>query len=151
LVYIIIAFFTGFITILSMIINSRLAMKIGVFQGTLINYIVGLLFSSLFLLINLNNTSFSIQDFSTIPFWAYLGGFIGVIIISINNIVIPKIGAIYSTLLIFIGQLFMGVGIDFFIGNSISTGKLLGGLLILGGMVYNFYIDRKHLIRLAAS
>lgn len=148
MLYIIIAFFTGFMTILSMIINSKLAMKIGFLQGILINYIVGFVFSFFALIINFNNIDLSIQTFMGIPFWAYLGGFIGVIIISINNIIIPKIGAIYSTLLIFIGQLFMGVVIDFFIGGFISKGKLIGGLLILGGTVYNFYIDRKHLIRI---
>lgn len=148
MIYVIIAFFTGCMTILSMIINSKLAMRIGVLQGTLINYVVGLLFSVLFLIINYNSINFSIVSFSSIPIWVYLGGFIGVIVVSINNIVVPQIPAIYSTLIIFIGQLFMGIIIDFFIGNSISKGKIIGGLLILGGMFYNSYIDKKNLINL---
>lgn len=151
MIYIVFAFFTGCLTIISMIINSKLAMKIGALQGILINYIVGLLFSILFLLINLNSMIFSTEVLIHVPVWAYLGGAIGVIGISINNIVVPKIGAIYATLLIFIGQLFMGITIDFFIGNSISKGKIIGGLLILGGMVYNSYIDKKQLSPLTIS
>tara|TARA_B100000965_G_C19369774_1_gene659787 strand:+ start:369 stop:785 length:417 start_codon:yes stop_codon:yes gene_type:complete len=126
-----------------MIINSKLAEKIGMLQGILMNYLVGLLFSIIFMLVNFNSMNFSTEIFSLIPFWAYLGGVIGIIGIAINNAVLPKIGAIYATLLIFIGQLFMGITIDFFIGNSISKGKIIGGLLILGGMVYNSYIDKK--------
>jgi len=151
LIYIVFAFFTGCLTIISMIINSKLAMKIGALQGILINFIVGLLFSLLLLLINFNSIDFSSEILSRIPAWAYLGGAIGVIGISINNIVVPKIGAIYATLLIFIGQLFMGITIDFFIGNSISRGKIIGGLLILGGMVYNSYIDKKQFSNLIVN
>jgi len=143
LIYIAFAFFTGCLTIISMIINSKLAEKIGMLQGILMNYLVGLLFSIIFMLVNFNSMNFSTEIFSLIPFWAYLGGVIGIIGIAINNAVLPKIGAIYATLLIFIGQLFMGITIDFFIGNSISKGKIIGGLLILGGMVYNSYIDKK--------
>ncbi len=143
MIYIAFAFFTGCLTIISMIINSKLAEKIGMLQGILMNYLVGLLFSIIFMLVNFNSMNFSTEIFSLIPFWAYLGGVIGIIGIAINNAVLPKIGAIYATLLIFIGQLFMGITIDFFIGNSISKGKIIGGLLILGGMVYNSYIDKK--------
>lgn len=139
------AFFSGCIVILTMVMNSRLAMKIGVFQGTFINYVVGFLFSILVLLINYKNVSLSVKTLSYIPFWAYLGGLMGVVVVSISNIVIPKIGAIYSTLLIFIGQLFTGIVIDFFIGSFISKGKIIGGLLILGGMVYNSHVDKKYL------
>lgn len=143
MIYISFAFFTGCLTIVSMIINSKLAERIGMLQGILMNYLVGLLFSIIFMMLNFNSMNFSTEIFSNIPFWAYLGGAIGIIGIAINNAVLPKIGAIYATLLIFIGQLFMGITIDFFIGNSISKGKIIGGLLILGGMVYNSYIDKK--------
>ena len=43
MINIIIAFITGALVILSMVINSSLGKKIGVLQGTFINYIVGLI------------------------------------------------------------------------------------------------------------
>jgi uncharacterized membrane protein YdcZ (DUF606 family) len=143
LTYIILAFLTGCAVILSLVINSKLAEKIGIFQGSLVNYTVGLLFSTLVLIFNYKHINMAIELFIDIPFWVYLGGFIGVIVLSINNIVIPKIPTIYSTLLLFIGQLSMGMLIDFVIGNTISMGKIAGGLLILSGMLYNFYVDKK--------
>lgn len=148
MIYIVFALLAGCLTIISMILNSRLAMRIGMLQGILINYLVGLIFSMIFMLLNLNLANFSTETFSDIPFWAYLGGVIGIIGIYINNIVLPRIGAIYATLLIFIGQLFMGMTIDLLIGNSISKGKIIGGILILGGMVYNSYIDKKEILAL---
>ncbi len=148
MIYMVFALLAGCLTIISMILNSRLAMRIGMLQGILINYLVGLIFSMIFMLLNLNLANFSTETFSYIPFWAYLGGVIGIIGIYINNIVLPRIGAIYATLLIFIGQLFMGMTIDLLIGNSISKGKIIGGILILGGMVYNSYIDKKEILAL---
>ncbi|MCY6369489.1 DMT family transporter [Clostridium ganghwense] len=146
MLYIILAFAAGCLVILSMIINSHLAKRIGVFQGTFINYIVGLLFTVIVLLFRNNAINLSFNNLSQIPFWAYLGGLIGVIVVAISNVIIPKIPTIYSTLLIFLGQLFTGIIIDSFTGNLISKGKLIGGFLIIAGLVYNFNVDKKHLI-----
>jgi len=66
-------------------------------------------------------------------------------VVIISNIIIPKIPTIYSTLLIFIGQLFTGIVLDYLTGMEISKGKVVGGLLILAGMAYNSMIDRKEL------
>lgn len=145
------AFFTGCLVILSLVINSKLATRIGLFQGALINYAVGLSFSALILLFNYKDIGIAFKSSSNIPFWVYLGGFIGVIVLSMNNIVIPKIPTIYSTLLLFMGQLFMGIVIDFAIGNSISVEKISGGLLILGGLLYNLYIDKKEVASLITN
>jgi len=113
MLYIILAVLGGCITIVSMIINSHLAKKIGVFQGTLINYIVGLLSTILLIAIVRTSLSFSFDSFSKIPFWAFLGGIVGVMVVASSNIIIPKIPIIYTSLLIFVGQLFTGILIDY--------------------------------------
>lgn len=146
MLYIILAFIAGGLVLLSMIINSHLAKRIGIFQGTLVNYIIGLLFTILVLLFRNNTMNLSLNSLSKIPFWAYLGGLIGVMVVAISNIVIPKIPTIYSTLLIFSGQLFTGIIIDYFTGNLISKGKIIGGFLIIAGLTYNFNIDKKYLV-----
>ncbi|MFD3158048.1 DMT family transporter [Haloimpatiens sp. FM7330] len=147
MIYIVLAFITGSMVILSMIINSHLAQKIGVFQGTFVNYVVGLMFTIVVLLFKNSFTNISFDKFGQVPFWAYLGGAVGVSIVVISNIVIPKIPAIYSTLLIFIGQLFTGIVIDYFTSDLVSKGKVIGGLLIVSGLMYNLNIDRKKLIK----
>ncbi|MCY6353817.1 DMT family transporter [Clostridium sp. ZS2-4] len=147
MLYIILAFIAGCLVLLSMIINSQLAKRIGVFQGTFVNYIVGLLFTIIVLLFRNDTMNLSFNSLSNIPFWAYLGGLVGVIVVAISNIVIPKIPTIYSTLLIFSGQLFTGIIIDYFTGNLISKGKIIGGFLIIAGLTYNFSVDKKSLVK----
>lgn len=146
MLYIILAILCGCITIISMVVNSHLAKKIGVFQGTLINYIVGLMGSILLMTIVKYSVNLSLRSYAKIPLWAFLGGVVGVIVVSSSNIVIPKIPTIYTTLLIFIGQLFTGIIIDYFREGFISSGKIIGGLLILLGIIYNSNVDKKEII-----
>lgn len=146
MLYIILAVLGGCITIVSMIINSHLAKKIGVFQGTLINYIVGLLSTILLIAIVRTSLSFSFDSFSKIPFWAFLGGIVGVMVVASSNIIIPKIPIIYTSLLIFVGQLFTGILIDYLRIGFVSKGKIIGGILILLGLIYNSNVDKKELI-----
>ena len=146
MLYIFLATLCGSITIVSMIINSHLAKKIGVFQGAFINYIVGFFSTLLLVIIVKGSVNLPINGFTKIPLWAFLGGALGVMVVSASNIVIPKIPTIYTTLLIFIGQLFTGILIDYFRVGFVSSGKIIGGLLILLGLMYNSSIDKKELI-----
>lgn len=145
MIYIILAMIGGGLTIISMIINAGLAKEIGVLRGTLINYIVGLLVILIIMVFAKSTYNFNIDNFSNIPFYAFLGGLIGVIVVSASNVVIPKIPTMYTTLLIFIGQIFTGIIIDYLQLSSISKGKIIGGLLILLGMLYNSNVDKKQL------
>ena len=143
LLYILVSVLAGVCIVLSRTINAKLAEKIGLFQGTLFNYIFGLIFSFLFFL--LSKDSFNISKFKlgSIPLWAYLGGLAGVVVVVLCSYITPKITAFYLTLLIFIGQLFVGIIIDYFSLNILSIGKILGGLLVLVGLVYNLLLDKK--------
>jgi len=145
MLYIFLAFISGFLVIISMIINSHLAKKIGVFQGTFINYVMGVIFTAIILLLSGDLFDTTFASLTDIPFWALLGGVIGVAVVSISNVIVPKIPVIYTTLLIFAGQLIVGILLDYFYGSSISKGKLIGGAFIIAGLVYNFIIDKKHL------
>jgi len=146
MLYIILAIICGCITIISMIVNSHLAKKIGVLQGTLVNYVMGLLGTTILIVIVNNSVNISFGNYTTIPLWAFLGGLIGILVVSGSNIVIPKIPTIYTTLLIFIGQLSTGILIDYFRMGFISKGKIIGGSLILLGLIYNSNVDKKELI-----
>ncbi|SHJ99877.1 DMT family transporter [Tepidibacter formicigenes] len=141
--YIFIAFLSGILVILSMILNSHLSSKIGVFKSCRMNFLTGLIVIYLIIFVTKGPSKNIIYDLPNYPFWIYLGGAIGVIIVSISNIVILKIPTIYSTLIIFIGQLFTGIFIDYVLFKNFSLGKLIGGLLIISGLIYNFKIDTK--------
>ncbi|CAM4227100.1 membrane protein [Bacillus manliponensis] len=137
-----IAILAGVSIVVSRIINANLAKKIGTFQGTFFNYVTGLLVSILFLFFSSESLSLSTTTLQSIPFAAYLGGLVGVIVIVASNYITPKISSFYLTLFIFVGQLFMGVVIDFFTLHDISIGKVIGGVLVLLGLTYNLMLDR---------
>jgi len=143
MIYIILAAISGCLVILSMIVNSRLADKIGVLQSTFINYIVGLSITFILVLFTGSLNNFQLNSLDNIPLWAFLGGFIGVMVVATSNIIIPKIPIIYSTVLIFVGQIFTGIIIDYIRVGHVSKGKIIGGSLIVLGMIYNSTIDKK--------
>jgi transporter family-2 protein len=149
MVYLIISILAGVSIVIARIINSNLADKIGLLEGTLINFVTGLMLSLVFLLFSSEAVSFSTLDFTQVPIWAYLGGAAGVIVIFLSSYLTPKVSAFYLTLFIFIGQLFTGIVIDYFTLGELSQGKILGGLLVLFGLVFNLRIDRKQEMRSA--
>ena len=125
-------------------INANLARKIGLNSSTFFNFIVGLIVSFIVLILLGDGLgSYSKVDIGVIPSWAYIGSVLGVGVVFLSNYTAMRISAFYLTLLIFIGQLFSGVLIDFVILDSLSIGKLLGGLLVLIGLSYNLLLDKR--------
>ncbi|WP_283751081.1 DMT family transporter [Bacillus cereus] len=142
MLYICIAILVGVSIVVARIINANLAKKIGNWEGTFFNYITGLFFSMLFLIFSSDSLYISSYTLQSIPIAVYLGGLVGVIVISLSNYITPKIPAFYLTLLIFIGQLFTGTIIDFFLSHELSMGKIVGGIFVLIGLTYNLLVDR---------
>ncbi|MDM5194468.1 DMT family transporter [Bacillus hominis] len=142
MLYICIAILVGVSIVVARIINANLAKKIGNWEGTFFNYITGLFFSMLFLIFSSDSLYISSHTLQSIPIAVYLGGLVGVIVISLSNYITPKIPAFYLTLLIFIGQLFTGTIIDFFLSHELSMGKIVGGIFVLIGLTYNLLVDR---------
>ena len=140
---IILAMLGGILTTLSMIVNSSLGKKIGVLQSTCINYIVGLICSTLVVILLGSSVKVNAETFLKMPFYIFLGGAIGVSVVYFSNIIIPKIPVVYSTLLLFVGQVVTGIIIDFFVMSEISFSKLVGAIVIIIGILYNSKIDAK--------
>jgi transporter family-2 protein len=142
-VYLFISFLAGVTVVLGRIVNSKLAEKMGTLQSTLINYITGLTLSYIVYLISRDQPISEAFRKVNVPFWAYFGGLAGIIIIMCSNFITPKLSAFYVTLLVFIGQLIIGIIIDYFILHELSIGKCIGGLLVLIGLTINLWIDKK--------
>lgn len=143
LLYLSLSVLAGVAVVIGRTVNSRLAMRIGTLQGTFINYIVGLGFSVLILLFLRESFTLSLPGAKMLPIWAYFGGAVGVAVVCLSNYVTPRISSFYSTLFLFIGQLFAGILLDYMILKELPLSKLAGGLLVLAGLVYNLLIDRK--------
>jgi len=135
------AIISGVFVILSMITNANLAKRVGVFQSALVNYSTGLIGISILMLFFGDITELNIPHLSQIPIWAYGGGLVGAVIVASSNVVIPKIPALYTTLLFFVGQIIAGLTIDYFKFGTVERVQVLGGLLVLAGMAYNIYVD----------
>ncbi|WP_251859641.1 DMT family transporter [Clostridium sp. Marseille-Q2269] len=142
MLYLFISILAGAFIIIGRIINSNLAEKIGIFQGTFFNYIIGLLFSFIFLFLSNERLSITYTTMKSIPLWTYLGGLIGVLVIILSSYITPKMSSFYLTLIIFIGQLFTGIILDYFTINKLSIGNIIGGILVLIGLTYNLLIDK---------
>ena len=140
---IILALASGLTNVLGRIINSNLANKIGILPGTFYNYITGLIASTVFFMFSSNTIRYSADKFLGLPVYAYIGGAIGVVVVAISSYVTPKISALYATVLLFIGQLFAGIIVDYFTLHVVSIGKVIGGVLVLLGLVYNVFVDKQ--------
>ena len=141
--YSILSIIAGATVVLGRILNAKLAEKIGTVQATVINYVVGIFFSIIFLVLLNRGLSFTAPSHS-IPIWAYFGGVLGVAIIMISNYTTPRVPAFYLTLLVFLGQLAVGILIDWLVSKDFSPYKLVGSLFVVAGFTYNLLLDKKN-------
>jgi len=143
IVAVLLSFLTGVTVLLNRTFNAKLSDVSNVRISTFFNYFVGLLFSlPIFFIFATGEASF--LSFRPANDWfLYIGGFIGVFVIMLNNIVALKIPAFYLTLLIFIGQVFTGILIDALLAGAFSLPIFLGGLFISAGLCANLLSDRR--------
>ena len=140
---ILLAVLGGLLTTLSMVVSSTLGKKIGLIQSTIIHYIGGLI-GGVFILIGLGSKiAPSIAEMSNMPFYIFLGGVIGVMVVYTSNVVIPKIPVVYSTLLMFSGQMLCAIIIDAIVMKDFSILKLIGAIIVVLGILYNSRVDAK--------
>ena len=142
LFYILISILAGVSVIISRNINSILGIKIGILESTFFNFFTGLIVSLILFLFSFEALNITTIKLQSVPIYYYLGGLVGLLMVVLSTYITPKISAFYLTLLIFIGQLFSGIIIDYFTLNNISSGKILGGVLVLAGLAYKLLLDR---------
>ena len=137
--FILISIASGAIVVISRILNTRLSEKVGLIGSTFFNYFTGLL--SALILFAIVKDKITLSEFYNIPFWAYLGGALGIVVVILSSVVTPKMSSFYITLIIFIGQLFTGIIIDCITIKTIPFAKIVGGLLVVFGLAYNLHVD----------
>jgi uncharacterized membrane protein YdcZ (DUF606 family) len=135
------AVLSGVTIVVSRMTNAKLGKELSVYQSTFFNYIIGFI-GSVALLIAVGGEFHFLPTVGGLRYYLmFLGGIVGVITISISNIITPKISAFSLTIIIFVSQLFSGILIDYFLYHEFSTGKLIGGALVLAGLVLNTSFD----------
>jgi len=126
------ALLAGVLVSLSRQINGRLALSTSAWESSFWNHIVGLGFITMAAVAFGGLFAGAPQD---APWWAYLGGPVGVVFIAAGSWLIARIGAAQTALLIIAGQMISGVVIDIVMGTAGNTlARIAGVALILAGM-----------------
>ena len=132
IIFIALAIASGLLVGLSRQLNGRLALSTNAWESSFWNHIVGLGLVSLIALIGGGLFTGAPLD---APWWAYLGGPIGVLFIAAGSWAINRIGAAQTAMLIIAGQMISGVLIDFAMGiPGAAWARVLGVALILAGI-----------------
>ncbi len=139
--YIVLGILSGATIVVARMCNAGLGDRIGSYRSTFYNYITGLV--GAVLLFFATDGVLPADIAQPIQTAMYLGGLVGVLNMIISNYITPKMSAYVMTLLVFISQLAAGVVIDALTGNGVSIGKVVGGILVLLGLLYNQNLDKK--------
>jgi len=143
LVAVALAFAAGICIVLSRTFNAKLSSVSSIRIGTFFNYLVGLAVAlPIYFLFDGGETSFWGVTLS-FDWYIYVGGFVGVAVIAMSNVIVVKIAAFYLTLLIFVGQVFTGILIDAALDGAFSIQLFFGGALVAAGLVANLLLDRR--------
>jgi transporter family-2 protein len=132
MVYAALAVLAGLLVGLSRQINGRLALSTSALESSFWNHLVGLVFITCIALAVGGLFAGAPGD---APWWAYLGGTIGVAFIAAGSWLIPRIGAAHTAMLIIAGQMVSGVVLDIIRGAPGHTwARVLGVSCILAGV-----------------
>jgi len=126
------ALLAGILVSLSRQINGRLAVSTSPLRASLWNHVVGL---AVLTFMGLVLGGLLPPADAGIPWWAWLGGPLGVVFVASGSWLIARIGAANTALLVIAGQMVTGVLLDMITGAPGPLGgRVLGVGLILIGM-----------------
>ena len=140
--YIFLTVFTGGLMMLTTVLNAQFAKRAGMIRGTQVSFFFGALFALAMLF--LTRTEFhAFYRLKELPWPVVIGaGTLGITGTIGLNWIIPKIPAVQSAILIFLGQVSAGLFIDAVFLHAFSWRKALGALIILSGLLVKSWVDR---------
>ena len=141
MIYSLLALLSGGSVATSFLLNARLAAVKGLKKGVFVNYLMGLAVSLPIALL-INGTIIPAVEFNWMFIFSLTGGTIGFLAVMMNSYLTPRIGILYITILLFVGQLGTGVVIDGIRDGVFQIGKIIGGFLIVAGLVYLLRLER---------
>lgn len=129
---------SGVTVVLSRSVNTQLSEKIGAMHGALVNHVVGLIVSILILFfVNIETVPFKLNN----PLM-YFGGVLGVVVVYLSNIVVPKVSSFNLTILSFVGQVLMGLVLDLMLTQTYSVPTLKAALIIATGILLTMLTEK---------
>ncbi|NLA96117.1 MAG: DMT family transporter [Clostridiaceae bacterium] len=134
------SFGTGISIVVSRSINARLATRIGPLPGSFVNHLTGLPVTVILVLLTVKKLP-AVTYPAGKESWVYLGGVLGVCVVMLFNILVPRISQFHLTVLSFVGQVLTGILIDLLTGDFTADASFRGGLLITAGIALNLAIE----------
>ncbi|KRK92605.1 DMT family transporter [Companilactobacillus futsaii] len=122
-------------------INSRLKFSVGSpLVASLISFSLGTLFLALITIFFDKSLFFSLNLFRKEPVWLWLGGLLGVIYLTSNILLFPKLGSVQTVIMPILGQIIMGLVIDNFglfdsLVHPLNWSRIIGAILVIIGVV----------------
>lgn len=109
------------------------------FIASMISFVIGTVFLSIIVLVSGFPLTPPLNTFTEQPAWIWLGGVCGVIALTTNIFIFPKLGSVETAIMPIIGMIVTGMIIDNFglfnsIVQSFSLSRLFGVILILAGV-----------------
>lgn len=105
-----------------------------------INFSVAWLLLAAFIIINEHRFFIPVREIAQNPPWIWLGGVCAIIIVTLNIVCVPKLGAAGNVMIINFGQIVTGLVIDHFAlfgadRVSMSLTRFIGAVLVMAGMI----------------
>lgn len=129
----------GITVVLSRTVNARLSEETSPIAGSFVNHLVGLPICIILFLCIQRPLHVPVSTWNPI---VYTGGILGVLVVMLFNITVPKIAAFHLTLLSFVGEIFAGIAIDIATHSGYSSSTFIGGIVISAGLLINMILKR---------
>ncbi len=122
-------------------INTNLKNRVGTpFLASLVSFAVGTVFLALLIIIRFRSLAIPFSAAAVEPFWIWLGGRLGVIYLTGNILLMPKLGSVQTVVFPVFGLIITGVLIDSFglfesAYKPLTWSRILGACLALLGVI----------------
>ncbi|GAB6106309.1 DMT family transporter [Fusibacter bizertensis] len=126
------AIILGILVTVVPIINGENTKTLGTFRVSMFHYLSALVVGMIFFLIF--NSSTQPYQIGTIPLHYYLGGILGLSVILLMNYYSSRIIALHISILPFLGQMTMGLIIDYFLFKQLNYKTIIGLSIVLVGL-----------------
>lgn len=145
LIYLMMGIAAGILTMTQMVYNSSFAKAKGAVFSARQNVISGL--GGILIYAAIFYPKATIEGFSvlpSVPFYLIVaGGTLAIFVVISSNVIIPKIPAVYSALLMSSGQILASLLLDKLLYDVFTPALLIGTLLMILGMLVNFAAEKK--------
>lgn len=122
-------------------INTRLKVTLNSpFLASLTSFTIGTIFLAIMTLFIDHSLLFKQQLFTSQPIWLWIGGLLGVIYLTSNILLFPKLGSVQTVIFPILGQIVMGLIIDNFslfdsAYHKMNAIRFAGALLVILGVI----------------